>query len=57
MSNSDRGLLPGDGEKSRTGTGKSAWQRPALRRLAANQADSAPSAAKIEATPAKDTCS
>jgi hypothetical protein len=47
MSNNDPGVPLADGEKSNTG--KSAWQRPVLRRLAANQADAAESANKVEA--------
>lgn len=38
MSSNDPGLPSGDGEKSSADTSKRAWERPALRRLAAKQA-------------------
>jgi hypothetical protein len=39
MSNTYQDLLSEDNRKGPADTSKSAWQRPALRRLAANQAD------------------
>jgi hypothetical protein len=44
MSNNDPGLPLEDGAKSCADTSKSAWERPVLRRLAANKAQNHPSA-------------